>query len=87
MQDLILKEEPPSMKKLLILLATLAIAVSLSMPAFAQEAQEAPAEAAPQSAPAQKQAKKKHAAKKKKAAKKTSKKKEKKEKSEPAPGQ
>jgi predicted lipid-binding transport protein (Tim44 family) len=84
MQDLILKEEPPSMKKLLILLATLAIAVSLSMPAFAQEAQEAPAEAAPQSAPAKKETKKKKAAKKK-AAKKT--KKEKKQKTEPAPGQ
>jgi len=53
------------MKKLLTLLAGLAIAVSLSMPVFAQDTQEAPAvEAAPQSAPAQetapKASKKKH---------------------------
>lgn len=59
------KEEPPSMKKLLTLFATLAIAVSLSMPAFAQDTQ-APAESAPQSAPTKKESKKKkHSAKKK----------------------
>ena len=74
------------MKKLLTLLATLAIAVTLSMPAFAQETQEAPAEATPQSAPAKKETKKKHAAKKMKSEKKSSKKK-KKEATEPAPGQ
>ena len=51
------------MKKLLTLLATLAVAFTLSMPAFAQEA---PAgEAAPQSAPAKKESKKKHSSKKK----------------------
>ena len=82
MQDLILKEEPPSMKKLLTLLATLAIAATLSMPAFAQEAQESTAEAAPQSAPAKKEAKKKHSKKKKESKKKKSKKE-----AAPAPGQ
>jgi len=57
------------MKKLLTLLATMAIAVSLSMPVFAQNTQEGPAvEAAPQSAPAQETApktkkKKKHSKK------------------------
>lgn len=54
------------MKKLLTLLATLAIAVCLSMPAFAQDSQDAPAQEAPQSAPAKKESKKKHASKTKK---------------------
>ncbi|HET9179321.1 MAG TPA: hypothetical protein VFQ24_13265 [Terriglobia bacterium] len=53
------------MKKLLTLFATLAIAACLSMPAFAQDAQQAPAESAPQSAPAKKESKKKHTSKKK----------------------
>jgi len=74
------------MKKLLTLLATMAIAVSLSMPVFAQDAQEAPAvEAAPHSAPAQesapKAAKKKHTKKHAKKHKKS--KKQKKEKNAP----
>jgi predicted lipid-binding transport protein (Tim44 family) len=53
------------MKKLLTLLATLAVAACLSMPAFAQDSQSAPAESAPQSAPAKKSSKKKHAKTKK----------------------
>ncbi len=71
------------MKKLLTLLAAMVVAVSLSMPVFAQEAQ---AEGAAQTAPAKKAAKKKHAAKKK-AAKKKKGKKGKKAATEPAPGQ
>ena len=72
------------MKKLLTLLAALVVAVSLSMPAFAQEA---PAgEAASQAAPAKKETKKKKKTAKMKAEKKSSKKK-KKEATEPAPGQ
>lgn len=80
-QDLNSKEVPPNMKKLLTLLATLAVAVSLSMPVFAQESQEA--QGAPQSAPAQKQHKKKKAKKHKE----SKKKKSKKGATEPAPGQ
>ena len=69
-QDSIFKEEPPSMKKLLTLLATMAVAACLSMPAFAQDAQQAPAESAPQSAPSKKESKKKHSKKKEKKSKK-----------------
>ena len=45
---ILLEGEPPNMKKLLTLLSVLVVAVSLSMPAFAQEAgtQEAPAKTA-----------------------------------------
>ncbi|TAM79537.1 MAG: hypothetical protein EPN47_17170 [Acidobacteria bacterium] len=50
------------MKKLLTLFAMLAVAFTLSMPAFSQEA---PAESTAQSAPAKKEAKKKHSSKKK----------------------
>jgi ABC-type transporter MlaC component len=76
------KEEPPSMKKLLTLLATLVIAVSMSMPVFAQDT------GGQETQTSQPKVKKEKKAKKAKSAKKEKKsKKEKKEKTEPAPGQ
>jgi mannitol-specific phosphotransferase system IIBC component len=62
-----LKEEHP-MKKLLTLLATLAVAMTLSMPVFAQET--GSQEAQTSSAPAKKKASKKKASKKQKKSKK-----------------
>ncbi len=73
------------MKKLLTLLATMMVAVTLSMPVFAHGTQ---AEGAAQSAPAKKHAKKHTEKKEKKATKKSKKqKKQKKQKTTEAAGQ